>query len=106
MDPVVLVALIGLASGLLSIWLTRRLERGKDANEQAATKVSETAVVVAAWKDLLAAKERELVHKEQQLAEEQAIAASFSAKADRLEAENRELRDQRDRCQAEHTQET
>lgn len=102
MEPIVWVALIGAVSGAFSIWLTKRLERGKAANEETATKVSETAVVVAAWKDLLEAKERELVHKDEVIAEEQAIAASFSAKAERLEAENGELRAARDRCVAEH----
>lgn len=93
MDPVIWVALIGLVSGCVTIWLTHLVDRQKRANEEAAAKVSETAVVVAAWKDLLEAKERELVHKDQVLAEEQAVAAAFAAKADRLEAENRELRE-------------
>lgn len=99
------VALIGAASSATAILLGRRIERAKVKTDAANANVSETQVVVNAWKDLLAAKERELEHKDQLLANEQAIAASFAAANERLQEENRELRDERDRCPSHHPRE-
>lgn len=95
MDPVIWVAVIGAVSSVMAIWLTKRLERTKEANEQAVTKVTETQVVVNTWKDLFAEVKAEL-------ANERAIAATFAAANERLETENRELRADRDRCRTEH----